>query len=188
MAGGLDGAGTVRRRTVLGGVAVLLAGCSRSTDDADERPATGDGRRLEPVELAVVESPDAAGGSVTVPTPGTVTVVDLFATWCAPCVEQLDRLRIVHAEVGEEVRFVSVTNEAFGGEFTAADLRGWWADHGGPWTVAHDAEGALFFRLDATGIPHTAVVDPNGQLTWSHRGVTDAASVIEQVDAAGTDG
>lgn len=186
------------RRTFLRGVAAgsagLLAGCSDGAasgerPESDERPRTDaqDGR-VERLELSVVDAPGDAGGTIAVPVPGAVTLVDLFATWCGPCVEQLGRLRSVHRAVGDDVRFVSVTNQAFGGTFTRRDLREWWDEHGGPWTVAHDARGQLFFRLNAGGLPHTAVVDRTGRVRWTHRGVTRPETVIDRIEAAGAHG
>lgn len=189
-----EGAGSgLDRRTLLTGaaplVAGLLAGCADDPASPSEGASTAEpsDNGLESVELTALE-PGGATGSITVPRPGEVTLVDLFATWCGPCIEQLGRLRTVHDAVGAQATFVSVTNETFGGTFTAQDLRAWWDDHGGPWTLAHDPEGELFFELEATGVPHTAVVDRTGHVTWSHDGVTDPETVIERIEAAGSDG
>lgn len=132
-----------------------------------------------------VETIDAAGsepGSATVPTPGRVTVVDLFATWCAPCDEQIGILDGVRTEY-DEVAFVSVTNERLGESLTRADIADWWAENGGAWTVGLDPGSDLMAAFGADGLPYIAITDAAGTVQFEHGGLVDAETLRTELDA-----
>jgi thiol-disulfide isomerase/thioredoxin len=135
---------------------------------------------------ARVETIDARGsdaGRVRVPVPGQpVTVLDLFATWCGPCREQMEALGTVHREYGDRAAFVSVTNERVGGTLTRADIQEWWQRHDGDWTVGLDPESDLMAALGADGLPYLAVVGRSGTVRWAHAGLVDAGTLRDQLD------
>lgn len=138
-----------------------------------------------PVRVETLDAPGSSAGHVRVPVPETVTVVDLFATWCAPCVEQMEALASAHETHGDDAVFVSVTNERPGGALTRADLREWWRRHGGAWTIGLDPESDLMAALGASGLPYLAVADGTGTVVWEHDGVADAARIREAIEEAG---
>ncbi|MFC4356751.1 TlpA family protein disulfide reductase [Halobium salinum] len=134
-----------------------------------------------------VETVDARGstaGEQAVPVPGEVTLVDLFATWCAPCEAQMNSLVSIHEAFGDRVRFVSVTNERFGNGFTRDDLREWWVGHEGNWTLGADPESRLQEALGAGGIPYLVVADADGRITWRHGGLASEASIRRALEGA----
>lgn len=137
-----------------------------------------------PVTVETLDARGSEAGELRVPTPGVVTVVDLFATWCVPCKRQMDALATVQAEFGADVRFVSVTNERFGDTLNEADVRDWWREHDGHWTLGHDPESQLASALGAGNIPYVAVARPDGDIAWSHAGVTGPDALREQIEAA----
>ncbi|WP_396612928.1 TlpA family protein disulfide reductase [Haloferax sp. S1W] len=190
----------MRRRQVLGALAGVglggIAGClggdsSGGTDDAGESTDAA-GTATDSTESAasgdlplVVDTIDAQGseaGEVRVPAAGTPTILDLFATWCAPCVAQMESLRTLHEEFGDDVAFVSVTNERLGGGLTLDDIRAWWADHDGNWTVGHDPESRLMRAVRANGLPYLVVFDANGEITWTHRGLASESNIREALE------
>jgi thiol-disulfide isomerase/thioredoxin len=168
----------VRRRDLLaglGGAAVVATGGYVALSGA-----SGD---VDPVTVDLFDTSGSPGGTMQVPTPGEVTVLDLFATTCPPCVPALDALSDAQGDASE-VQFVSVTSEYLGGGRTRADVIDWWTKHGGPWPVGYDEQGRLVQQLDVGSLPHTAVIDTRGDVAWSHTGVPDANQVrkaIEQV-------
>lgn len=171
-----------RRRLVaaLGGAGLLGGGAWVASGGlSDDRGVA--------VEVETLDARGSSAGRRRVPVDGAVTVIDLFATWCGPCVEQMAELRTAREAVGDAA-FVSVTNERFGGGFDRAALREWWRDHGGAWTLGHDPESALSRELGAGGLPFLAVADADGRVVWRHRGVADAGEIRRRVaDARGGD-
>lgn len=157
-------------------------------------PATSDGSAtgsgepdgIAPVTIETLDAQHSEAGTMTVPATGTVTVIDVFATWCAACDDQLRSLATAHDQVGDDAQFVSVTNEAIGGGLTREDIRTFWRDHAGRWPVGLDDDGQLTSRLDVQGLPHTAVTGPAGRVVYAERGVTSPDDVVSAVEEAST--
>lgn len=189
----------MRRRDLvagLGGLAAFgVAGWHAIGDEFGERvPAGTDGvaaetdadedgaAEIESVTVETLDAPYSSAGTMPVPVPETVTVIDVFATWCAGCDDQLRRLADARDRVGDDVQFVSVTNEAIGGGLTREDIRKFWREHAGRWPVALDDDGMLTTRLDVRGLPHTAVADPGGRIVFAEQGVTTSDAVVSAVE------
>ena len=134
-------------------------------------PAIAESSAL-PLTLETIDAPGSEAGTVTVPRRGTPTLIDLFATWCAPCKEQMNELSTVHEAYGDRVRFVSITNERLGGTLTERDIRGWWRRHHGAWTVGVDPDSDLMAALGAGGIPYHAIADASGTIRWQQAGLS----------------
>lgn len=139
-----------------------------------------------PVTVTTMDARGSEAGSQAVPVPGSVTVVDLFATWCSPCTEQMTALAPLHREYADSdgVRFVSVTNERLGDTLTRDDVRAWWRENEGDWTLGLDPESRLLSALGANGLPFLAVAAPDGTVTWRDGGVTGTETLRDRIEAA----
>jgi len=139
------------------------------------------GTRL-PLTVETLDARGSSAGQTTVPTPDRVTVVDLFATWCAPCDEQLATLAPL-AEEYPDVSFVSVTNERPSETLTRADIAAWWNEHGGAWTVGLDPGSELLRAFNANGLPYIAITDRSGAVVYGHGGLVGGATLRQELDA-----
>lgn len=165
----------MRRRELLAGLGSLAAlggGAAVAFDAVGQQSGA-----VDPVELETLDAPGSEAGTATVPERGRVTVLEVFATWCTVCQSMMPRLAEVHDAVGDEVQFVSVTNEPLGNTVTREDVTEWWDDHGGTWTVAVDADLTLTQRLDASGVPYAFVLDEDNDVVWEHRGRATADEI-----------
>ncbi len=171
----------MRRRDViigLGGLATV--GGAAHVVSSGSSAAT-----VDPVDLETVEAPGSPGGTMPVPERGRVSLVEFFATWCHVCADSMDDLGTAADRLGDDVQFVSVTNEPVGHAVTRAEISDWWAAHDGRWPVALDADLALTEALDATGVPTVVVLDADNVVTWSSQGAHSADELVDHVVAAG---
>lgn len=178
-----DGGRTLGRRDLLAGlVGTGLVGAGVVGSGAVDVGGSTGGTTL-PVDVTTLDAVGSTAGTAQVPAPGTPTVIDCFATWCGPCVEQMGALGTVYDRYGDRAAFVSVTNERFGGGLDADDVRAWWRDNDGRWTLGHDPEGDLLAGLGASGLPYLAVADADGSIVWSHGGVASVETLDERISS-----
>jgi thiol-disulfide isomerase/thioredoxin len=144
---------------------------------------TGLGGGGDTVTVDTIDAQGSTAGRQRIPAADQPTLVDLFATWCVPCEAQMRSLIPVYESFGDRVAFVSVTNERVGGGLTLDDIRQWWADHDGRWTVGHDPESRLMSELGAGGLPFLALADASGEVVWTHRGVASESQLRSELEA-----
>lgn len=172
----------MNRRQVLlglGGVGITAGSAWVATQDFKTETTAG-----FPIRIETLDARGSTAGHTRIPVADTVTVIDLFATWCAPCEKQMDALSTIHGEYGDDVAFVSITNERIGGSFSAADIREWWRHNDGAWTLGYDPKSRVMAALAASGLPYIAIAAADGTLTWKHAGVASVGTLRERIDAA----
>lgn len=135
-----------------------------------------------PLRVETLDARGSTAGEALVPTPETVTVVDLFATWCAPCDDQLEVLNAIRPEY-DEVSFISVTNERPSETLTRADIAEWWNRNGGAWTVGLDPGSELLSAFGAGGLPYIAIANENGAIEFAHSGLAGKETLRDQLDS-----
>jgi cytochrome c biogenesis protein CcmG/thiol:disulfide interchange protein DsbE len=91
---------------------------------------------------------------------GQVVVLDFWATWCSPCVESLDHLQQLHELYADQGVVVLAINV---GE-TQDEVAGFVAHYGYTFSVLLDTDDRVTDRYGVQGIPHTLVVDRNGEI------------------------
>ncbi|RQH00388.1 TlpA family protein disulfide reductase [Natrarchaeobius oligotrophus] len=148
---------------------------------------TGEGNDVpDPLEIETIDAPGSEAGEVLVPAPDRATFVDIFGTWCPPCVEQMPELAEANDRIGDEVLFISVTNESVGetGSITEDELVDWWDTHGGDWTLGLDPTAELTERYLAGGYPTAVSIDAAGRVQWSDDGRKSADELVAGIEQA----
>ena len=104
---------------------------------------------------------------------GRPVLVNLWATWCAPCVKEMPLLDQVAADYGDELSVITISQDmgdpgkvaAFFEENTLANLPQWL-----------DPQLALGEAIGAQTLPTTVLYDATGQEVWRVTGDYDWAS------------
>ncbi|NLG07854.1 MAG: TlpA family protein disulfide reductase [Deinococcales bacterium] len=151
------------------GVAVGWLGWSLLT------PAPGSDRRLPELTLERLEGGELPLASLA----GQPLVVNLWATWCLPCLRELPLLA-EHARANPDVRFVFV-DQGEAREAVAAYLAERPELELG--TVALDRDLALSLEFDLLGLPNTLFFDARGRLVRTHVGEVLEADLVAYLAA-----
>jgi thiol-disulfide isomerase/thioredoxin len=162
--------------------ALVLAGCTG--DDPGPAPARGEAGAvvtagcpaLGPQSTAATALPDlelpclgSAGGSAP-PLPlrrltGTPTVLNLWASWCPPCREELPAFARLHREGAGKVRVIGVASQDRPG--TALTYA---AEQELPFGSLDDSDGRLARALGRPGLPVTLFLTADGAVAGVHQG------------------
>ncbi len=111
-----------------------------------------------------------AGDSVsTTALKGNVVLLNVWATWCAPCREEipyLQTLHEMHRAKGLELIGVSVDTR---GEDEA--IRGFIADFKMTYPVWRDPDERIQSLFQALGVPASYLIDRDGVIRWRRLGI-----------------
>ena len=119
---------------------------------------------------------------------GRLMVLNVWATWCAPCVRELGELeRMSRARRLQGVKVIAVSIDLpknlekvlnFIQKYNVADVAGY-----------HDYKGGLQSLLPVKNLPVTFIVAPNGAILyeitgdacWSHPGIIEFLSFLDNL-------
>jgi thiol-disulfide isomerase/thioredoxin len=115
---------------------------------------------------------------------GQVVVLNLWATWCAPCVKEMPEFAKLQAGYPEGVRVIPVSIDAAGKLEVA---RSFIAENA-PLPFHHSNNAALAWALEAKGFPTTVIFDKqgyerarmNGEAAWNS---PEAKALIDRLAA-----
>jgi thiol-disulfide isomerase/thioredoxin len=131
---------------------------------------------------------DAAGQSKSLADfKGKLVLLNIWATWCVPCREEMPTLDKLESRLGgKDFQVVAVNIDKGGPEKAASFLKETGAAHLALYT---DPSGKLFSTLKAVGMPTTLLIDRDGREIARLVGPADWASpeafaVIEAAIAA----
>jgi thiol-disulfide isomerase/thioredoxin len=128
--------------------------------------------------------PDPGGQPTTLDTlRGQVTVVNFWATWCAPCVEEMPALSALHQQLNQQGRRVAFIGVAIDRADQVAEFARR-SPVSYPLVVAGAAGSALARELgnSAGALPFTAVIDQNGRIVERTLGIVDLQKVRPQIE------
>jgi cytochrome c biogenesis protein CcmG/thiol:disulfide interchange protein DsbE len=198
----------MRGRVLLAGLALMLAACNGPGSDA-EQPTFGGGAAptADASQLAAAKAKagiedcppsegvapaddalpdltlDCLGGGAPVRLSGltgTPTVVNLWASWCAPCREELPVLAKAHQAYGDRLRVIGL-DFADSAPDAALELA---ASSGVTYPLVVDPDSHTKAPLKVIGLPQTVFVDAQGTMVATERvafrSYADLTAAIEQ--------
>jgi thiol-disulfide isomerase/thioredoxin len=167
-------------------IALVVAGCDRQSAEpaqpqekvSDETGAELTGtldRSFAGQSLPAAQLVDPSGTTLTMSDlRGKPALVNLWATWCVPCVAEMPMLDKLAAELGESVRVVTISQDMKGAEvvepfFAQRKLANLpkWIDQKNDLPIAYGGGAAL---------PLTVLYDADGKEVWRIMGGFDWSS------------
>lgn len=98
----------------------------------------------------------------------TVQIVNIFASWCMPCIAELPELAPMR-----QIEGVSLVGIAWHDAPEA--LRAWVKKHNAPYDkIYRDMDNQTGVKLGIRGVPETFIVDHEGIVRYHHVGPVDA--------------
>ena len=101
---------------------------------------------------------------------GEVVLVNFFATWCGPCLNELPHLQRLWEERGGGGGFRMLV---VGREETPESVRAFREEHGFTFPIAADPDAAVYSLFAEEGIPRTFLVGPDGTVIFAQTGFRD---------------
>ena len=102
---------------------------------------------------------------------GKVVLINLFATWCGPCMAEMPR---VEKEVWQQYKDKGLVVLAFGREHSKEELLKFQKEKGFTFLIAPDQKREVFSLFAKESIPRNYVIDKDGKIAMQGIGYTAA--------------
>jgi peroxiredoxin len=156
----------------------LLAACGDKNDEPtpEETTLTRIGQKAPEFTVATLD-----GGAFSLSDHrGQVVLVNWFATWCPPCIEEMPFLQ---KEVWEKFRGPDFAMVSIAREETLQIVRPFVLKHELTWPFALDPRREAFAKYAEAFIPRTQVIDREGTIIFQSQGFEkeEFAAMIEVI-------
>jgi thiol-disulfide isomerase/thioredoxin len=155
---------------ILGVSFLLLAGCDRAGEAPAQPGAAAESakaatgvveRKFAGTPLPAMQFSNAAGETLDLAAQDGPVLINLWATWCAPCVKEMPQLDALAAELEGEVRVITVSQDIRGAEVVGPFFAQKGFQRLEPWL---DPETALSAQFTPEGaLPLTILFDARGR-------------------------
>jgi len=144
------------------GLMISLLTDSERNDDLSRLPSALIGKPAPETSLPPINA-TIPGGFSTADLKGQVSLVNVFASWCIPCLAEHPQIESL-AERGVPVYGINHRDKP-----EAAET--WLRRHGNPYiAVGADLDARASIDWGVTGVPETFIIDRNGVITYKHVG------------------
>lgn len=100
---------------------------------------------------------------------GKPTVISFWATWCKPCIRELNAISDYYPdwqeETGVKVLAISIDDSRL-----SSKVRPFVSSQGWDYEVYLDENSELKRALNVNNIPHTFLLNGKGEIVWQHTG------------------
>jgi cytochrome c biogenesis protein CcmG, thiol:disulfide interchange protein DsbE len=124
------------------------------------------------------ELPNLDGGTTKLSDfKGQMVVINVFATWCKPCIDEAPELQAFAKEYGDQYRLIMLDK----GE-TKPNVRKFVKKYGSPnATYVFDYNAKITKKYNTTGQPETFVIDKEGIIREHYNGPITTNELVEMV-------
>lgn len=123
-----------------------------------------------PQFTAMAVMPGQPGASSADFRDGKPRLLNIFASWCVPCVQEVPMLVRLKAQ-GAEIVGIAVHD-------TGPALARFLAENGNPYArIGLDQQGRAQIAMGSAGVPETFVIDGRGKVIYQHIGVVEEADL-----------
>ena len=109
-------------------------------------------------------------------------LINFWATWCKPCVEELDALSDVYENWRKEsgIRIIAISIDD---ARNASKIKAFVNSKDWPFEVYNDNNGDLRRAMNVSNIPHSFLINKQGEIVYEHTSYTsgDEAQVYEEI-------
>jgi cytochrome c biogenesis protein CcmG, thiol:disulfide interchange protein DsbE len=170
--------GILPNRYLLAATLVFAAACERPDADAIRPLRAGDA-------APAFSAPTLAGDTVAlVDLRGDAVLLNIWATWCIPCREEMPLLEALHRERGAQgLHVIGVSIDASG---MNRDIREFLDAHGITFTVLHDPAERVTRAFRSRAVPETFLIGRDGIILRRWIGQFDplAEDALRDIDLA----
>ena len=132
-----------------------------------------------PVFNAKAAFPDRPGVTDAQFKDGKPRLLNIFASWCVPCVQEVPVLLELQ-RAGVEIQGVAVHD-------TVTDLAQFLAENGDPYArIGLDEGGRAQMAFGSSGVPETFVIDGKGRILYQHIGIVRREDVPKLIAMLGS--
>jgi peroxiredoxin len=115
---------------------------------------------------------------------GSVVIIDFMATWCNPCVQEMEELKNIYSDYySKGVRIISIDIDD---SESTEDLSQFKSNHECDWLFAPYGSGVgATYKVGVaggTGIPTLFIINKEGVITNIHEGFTDYSQLSYELD------
>ncbi len=154
---------------VIFGILATLFALALTSGDPSRLPSALIGRPAPAIALPALEG--LTDGAQPVPgfstadlVRGEVAVVNFWASWCVPCVQEHPLLVVLKERTGVKLYGINYKDQA-------ATARRFLGRYGNPFTaVGVDTNGRAAIEWGVTGMPETFILNGKGEIIYKHIG------------------
>ena len=119
----------------------------------------------------------------TIENDGKPIVISFWATWCKPCKKELNTIAEVYEEWQDDtgVKLIAISIDD---SRSSSKVKPYVNSSGWEYEVYLDPNRDLARSLGVSTVPHTFLLDGDGNIVWEHRGYIegDEDELLEQIE------
>lgn len=127
---------------------------------------------IPPLNITALDGSDLSTSKWALETNGP-KILNLFASWCAPCIRELPALEQLNDHL--PVYGIAVLD-------TVSRVNGWLAKHGNPYKeVGVDSGKVAAWDLGIEGVPLTLLLDGSNKIVYIHQGIITESDIKNEI-------